>query len=152
MLPDEVLLELSERGGVLGVEMAGAIVNSKKNPIPNLDAYMEQIEYCIDLMGVDHVGCGPDTLYGDHIDLYRSGAKKNKLSGWGHHTRSRESGDQVLGISMNLSGLPDYVQGMENPTESIQNVVRWLIKHGYTDKLITKIIGGNALRLLKKVW
>jgi membrane dipeptidase len=103
-------------------------------------------------MGVDHVGCGPDTLYGDHIGLYRSGAKKIKYSGWGHHTRSRESGDQVLGISMNLSELPDFVLGMENPTESIQNVVRWLIKHGYTDKIISKIIGGNALRLLKEVW
>jgi membrane dipeptidase len=48
--------------------------------------------------------------------------------------------------------LPEYVQGMENPTESIPNVARWMIKHGYSDQEIAKVIGGNALHLLKEVW
>jgi membrane dipeptidase len=152
MLPDEVLKACAEKNGILGVEMAGAIVRTEKNPVSNLEAYMEQIEYCIDTLGIDHVGCGPDTLYGDHIELYRSGAAKNKIRGMGHVKRPSEGGDQYLGISMDLDSLPKYVKGMENPTESMQNVGRWMIKHGYSDTEISKVLGGNALRLLKEVW
>jgi len=46
---------------------------------------------------------------------------------------------------------PGYVKGMENPNEFI-NVARWMIKHGYSDTEITKIIGGNILLILENVW
>jgi len=152
MFPDNVLVACAEKGGVLGVEMAGAIIKTQKHPVANLEAYMEQIEYCIELLGINHVGCGPDTLYGDHIGLYKSGAAKSKYTGLGHANRPGSGGDQVLGISMDLNSLPEYVKGMENPTESIQNVARWMIKHGYSDQDIGKIIGNNALSVLQRVW
>lgn len=119
MKPDGVLKALAEREGLLGVEMAGAVVKTKKNPVSNLEAYMEQVEYCIKLLGIDHVGCGPDTLYGDHIGLYRSMAAKNKTGGFGRYSRDAEPGDKVLGMDMDVSTLPDYVEGMENPTEGL---------------------------------
>ncbi len=152
MKPDDVLKALAERGGVLGVEMAGAIVKTKKNPVSNLEAYMEQVEYCINLMGIDYVGCGPDTNYSDHIGGYRSGAARMKTGGFGHYSREPTAGDTVLGMKMDLSALPPYVQGMENPNESIPNTARWMIKHGYSDNEIKKVIGENALRLLRDVW
>ena len=151
MLPDEVLQELAERDGVLGVEMAGAMIRTEKHPVASLEAYMEQIEYCIDLMGMDHVGCGPDTMYGDHIRLYHALAARSKVKGLGHVKR-QGAGEEVLGISIDLDKLPTYVQGMENPTESVPNVARWMIKHGYADQEIAKVIGLNALRLLQEVW
>jgi len=152
MKPDGVLKALAEREGLLGVEMAGAVVKTKKNPVSNLEAYMEQVEYCIKLLGIDHVGCGPDTLYGDHIGLYRSMAVKNKTGGFGRYSRDAKPGDKVLGMDMDVSTLPDYVKGMENPTECLENVVRWMIKHGYSDGEIKKVVGENALQLLRKVW
>lgn len=45
----------------------------------------------------------------------------------------------------------EYVRGLENPSE-FPNIVRWLVKHGYSDDEITKAIGGNTLRVLKQVW
>ena len=45
-----------------------------------------------------------------------------------------------------------YVRGMENPTECLQNVARWMVKKGYSDEEIAKILGGNVIRLLKEVW
>ena len=152
MKPDGVLKALAEREGLLGVEMAGAVVKTKKNPVSNLEAYMEQVEYCIKLLGIDHVGCGPDTLYGDHIGLYRSMAAKNKTGGFGRYSRDAKPGDKVLGMDMDVSILPDYVKGMENPTECLENVVRWMIKHGYSDSEIKKVVGENALQLLRKAW
>ena len=152
MKPDNVLQALAERHGVLGVEMAGAVVKTEKNPVSNLEAYMEQIEYCIKLMGIDHVGCGPDTLYGDHIGLYKAMAEKNKTQGFGHYSREGTAEDTVLGMRMDLASLPEYVKGLENPTECLQNVARWMIRHGYSDQEIAKIVGRNALQLLKEVW
>ena len=32
------------------------------------------------------------------------------------------------------------------------NIVRWLVRHGYSDEDIVKVIGGNALRVLREVW
>ena len=48
--------------------------------------------------------------------------------------------------------LADYVRGLENPTEASHNIVRWLVKHGYSDEDIAKVVGGNALRVLETAW
>ncbi len=90
-------------------------------------------------------------MYGDHLGLYRAMVKGSQSNGLGHIKRSGV-GDEVLGISINLTAVPDYVRGMENPTECLQNITRWLVKHGYSETEIGKVIGGNALRLLQQVW
>jgi microsomal dipeptidase-like Zn-dependent dipeptidase len=76
--------------------------------------------------------------------------------GLGRYTRPDRvtAKPQFLGIDMDLEALKKlkYVRGMENPTECMQNVARWMVKHGYSDQEIAKIIGGNAMRLLKRVW
>ena len=153
MFPDEVLQALAEREGIIAIEAAPGLTATEKNPDHSIDSYMEHIEYCIELCGIDNVGCGPDTLYGDHGGLYRTRMKLSKTDGLGHYSRpSREKETRVLGIDMNVSTIPEYVRGMENPTECMQNICRWMVKHGYSDQEIAKIIGGNALRLLKQVW
>lgn len=116
---------------------------------------MEHIEYCIELIGIDHVGCGPDTLYGDHVGLYLTNLKNRSKEGLGHYTKPGKRGKNwFLGIDMNIKQLQElkYVRGMENPTECLQNICRWMIKHGYNDKEIQKIIGLNGFNLVKKVW
>jgi membrane dipeptidase len=45
-----------------------------------------------------------------------------------------------------------YVAGIENPTEASHNIIRYLVKQGYSDEDISKVMGGNALRVLKEVW
>ena len=44
------------------------------------------------------------------------------------------------------------MKGLENPTEASHNIVRWLVKHGYSDDEISKVVGTNALRVLNEVW
>ncbi len=142
---DEVLHELAERKGLLAVGGAGRGLRTRKNPIGNIESYMECVEYCIDLMGIDSVACGPDTLYGDHQGLYKYWFARPL----GKHSRpSRE-----VALYSVPSGLtdPGYVIGLENPNDFI-NIARWMIKHGYTDEETAKIMGKNALRLLDDVW
>ena len=45
-----------------------------------------------------------------------------------------------------------YVEGIENPTEGSSNIVRWLVRAGYSDGDIAKVMGGNVLRVLEQVW
>jgi len=146
LFPDEVLQALAESDGVIGIEAAPGYTATTDNPIPSIETYMAHLEYCIELMGIDHVGCGPDTLYGDHVGFYRLEDNRLMSAGLGHYSRSGKTGEPPV------DQLPDYVRGMENASEAMNNVARWLVKNGYSDNEIVKIVGGNALRLLKAVW
>lgn len=155
MFPDEVIQALGEKGGVMGIEAAPNLTVTEKHPLHSIDSYMEHIEYCIDLIGIDHVGCGPDTNYGDHVGLYLTNMEQNSRLGLGHYQRPGKAGEsKFLGIDMNIGQLKElkYVRGMENPSECLQNVCRWMIKHGYSDAETQKIIGLNGLKLTGKVW
>jgi membrane dipeptidase len=99
---------------------------------------MDHFEYCADLVGIDHVTFGPDTLFGDHVGLHD--VFRSFLSGKAAKT-GQVSYEKV-----------EYVKGVENPAEGFPNFVRWLVKHGYSDEDIQKVIGGNALRVLREVW
>ena len=143
---NEVLEALSEHGGILGVGGAGRGLSTEKHPIGSIESYMECVEYCINLMGIDHVGCGPDTLYGEHQGLYRYWFSRQL----GHQQRPTNRSSHQWSILPNTID-PGYVKGLENPNEFI-NIIRWMIKHGYSDTEIAKIVGGNIVKLLEKVW
>ena len=155
MFPDDVIQTLGEKGGLIGIEAAPNLTVTEKHPIHGIDSYMEHVEYCIDLIGIDHVGCGPDTNYGDHVGLYLTNLEHNSKLGLGHYSRPGKSSEsKFLGIDMNVKQLKElkYVRGMENPSECLQNVCRWMIKNGYNDTEIQKVIGLNGLKLVKKIW
>ena len=44
------------------------------------------------------------------------------------------------------------MKGVENPTEASHNILRWLVREGYSDEDIGKVMGGNTLRVLREVW
>jgi Membrane dipeptidase (Peptidase family M19). len=41
---------------------------------------------------------------------------------------------------------------MDNPTEAWHNFVRYLVREGYADEEIEKVLGGNTLRVLEEIW
>ena len=143
---DEVLHALAEKGGMIGVGGAGSGLRTEKHPVGSIESYMECVEYCINVMGIDHVGCGPDSLYGDHQGLY----KYWDVHALGHHIRPERKPVATKPLPPGVQD-PGYVMGLENPNEFV-NIARWMIKHGYSDMEISKIIGLNALRMLEKVW
>ncbi|WP_234978344.1 dipeptidase [Bacillus tuaregi] len=136
MKSDEVLKACAEKGGVIGVCAAPNTTLSAKNPNEHtIKSVMEHLEYLIELVGIDHVGLGPDTFFGDHVGLQHAFDDMLSLSE-SHGEHFEES---------------SYVKGLENPTEATKNMIRWMIKHGYPFQDIQKIIGGNALRVLKDI-
>ena len=129
--PDHVLEAVADTGGVIGIQAAPHnTATLENNPRHTIDAVIEHFEYVRDLVGIDHVTFGPDTLYGDHVGLH----------------------DLFFAELRNELERVEYVEGMENPTEAWNNIVRYLVREEYTDEEIEKILGGNVLRALEDVW
>ncbi len=135
--PDDVLKACAEKGGVIGIEAAPHTTISKNNPVHTIESFMEHFEYVANYAGIDHVAFGPDTLFGDHVGIHDllSGALSIKSA------HGKNSFPKV-----------DYVKGLENPAECFPNIVRWLVKKGYSREDIQKVTGGNIMRVLKETW
>ena len=137
MKPDDVLKALAAKGGVIGIEAAPHTTLTKAHPKHSLESFMEHFEYCADLIGIDHVAFGPDTLFGDHVGLHHYFAKQLSIKAAHGQTAFEEVA---------------YVDGIENPAEALPNIVRWLVKHEYSDGDIAKAVGGNIMRVLEEAW
>lgn len=138
LMGDDVLKACAEKGGVIGVEAAPHTTMTHNNPLHSIDSVMEHFEYIKDLCGIDHVAFGPDTTYGDHVGVH-------------HHFAARLSTKAVQGAGFEFEEVP-YVKGMENPTEASKNILRYLVKKGYSDTDIEKVLGGNVIRLMQANW
>jgi membrane dipeptidase len=136
MKPDDVLRAIAETGGVIGMSAAPHTTLSAAHPLHTIESVMDHFRYCIDLVGIEHVAFGPDTLYGDHVQLHTIFA--NLLS---HGTRTGPAYEKV-----------PYVDGLENPTENFANICTWLVKEGFSDDDIRAVLGGNIMRALAAIW
>lgn len=144
LAPDDVIKACADKGGVIGIEAAPHTTITENHPLHNIESFMEHFEYIKDLVGIDHVAFGPDTLYGDHVSLHTAMADVLSI------VKSHKS-QKGAGASPKFEKV-EYVKGVENPTESSHNILRWLVSHDYSDEDIAKVVGENALRVLKDVW
>jgi membrane dipeptidase len=136
MKPDDVLRAVAATGGVIGMSAAPHTTLSTAHPRHSIESVMDHFRYCADLVGIDHVAFGPDTLYGDHVALHRIFAHLLSLS-----AARGPAFDPVA-----------YVDGLENPTENFANICGWLVQHGYNDTDIRAVLGGNIYRALQSIW
>lgn len=137
MKPDDVIRACAESGGVIGMEAAPHTTLSPNHPRHSLESVMDHFSYCVDLVGIDHVGFGPDTHFGDHVGWHRAFAGALSI-------RDAHAGTSYEEVP--------FVDGIENPAEEFWNIVRWLVVHGYADADIQKVIGGNMVRVMRAVW
>lgn len=140
---DRVFEAIAETGGVVGVT---AISDFQKrsplnyrehgavSPQATLDEHLDQYDYLKRLIGVDHVGLGPDFVWG-----------------WGRnfdHDHDRSISFPAHALS---NGNPILVENFENISE-LPNVVDGLRRRGWTQAELDKLLGGNWLRVYRQVW
>ena len=132
---DDALKLLVERGGVVG---ANAFPPFLRNGFQStLSDYVDAVDDLVERVGIDHVGIGTDYTqdqpkeFLDPIMSYQ-GTKFNE--------RRLQYPDVVV-----------HPEGMETP-DTLSNVATELLKRGYGQEDIAKILGGNWLRLLRQVW
>jgi len=137
MKPDEIFKACAAKGGVIGIEAAPHTTLTAKHPRHSIESFMEHFEYIANLVGIEHVAFGPDTMFGDHVALHELFSSSLSLTS----SRGQVPVDFVK-----------YVDGIENPAEAFPNIVRWMVLHNYSDGDIAKSIGANVMRVLQEVW
>ena len=133
---DDVLLAVADTGGVIGMSAAPHTTISYDHPEHSLESVMDHFVYIANLVGIEHVAFGPDTLFGDHVGLHTTFA--SMLAGAADTARDHPR-------------VP-YVAGLESPVENFANITGWLVRNGYSDDEIRMVLGGNILRALRQIW
>jgi membrane dipeptidase len=133
---DDALRAVAATGGVIGMSAAPHTTISYDHREHSIASVMDHFEYVAQLVGLEHVAFGPDTLFVDHVGLHRQFA--HLLSGA-------------------TTGEPDhprvaYVAGLESPEECFRHIIGWLVKRGYGDSDIEAVVGGNIIRALREIW
>jgi membrane dipeptidase len=122
-LTDDQLKCLAQRGGLIGLTSFPAHVGKGRVTIEN---YLDHFDYVRDLVGIDHIAVGLN------IVVHKSAKAQNFY----------ENSD------IEYSDL--WLPGLEDVDE-VPNITRGLLKRGYSDEEIRKIMGGNVMRLLEQV-
>lgn len=131
---DDLLKAVAEKGGYIGVLTIQGFINNKLKP--NIDDWLDHVDYLVNLIGVDHVGIGTD-YYGQSIPDKLAAKLDEFLS--------------KLGMGPEHGGSFQYkMEGFENYAE-FPNLIEGLLNRGYSDKDIKKIAGENFLRVFKRV-
>jgi membrane dipeptidase len=140
---DRVLEAIARTGGVIGVtaisdfhtrNAANHREHGARSPQVTLEAHLDHYDYLKRLVGADHVGLGPDFVWG-----------------WGenfHH----DAGQSLTFPPESLSdGIPQLVQGFENISH-LPNVVAGLRGRGWSESELDAVLGGNWLRVYERAW
>ncbi len=128
---DEQLRILAERDGVMGIVAAPPLLSPTGDT--SIDCMVDHIDHVAQLIGVRHVGVGADFFQ----QLYRSGAMSAKDFGM--------SPDHPM-----LSRMLPPVDGLEGPAQ-LPALAAALARRGYSDADIAAVLGGNFLRVLRRL-
>ncbi|NPV54452.1 MAG: hypothetical protein HPY71_13205 [Firmicutes bacterium] len=130
-LSDAALKQLAENGGVVGVHFCAHLIKTGARRA-SIDDLLDQVAYIADLVGIDHVGLGPD--YFDYNEDFR----RNTM----HFYE-----DAYQNNDFDLS----WVEGLEDYSKFPALTGR-MLQRGFSEEDIIKVLGGNLLRVFRKVF
>jgi membrane dipeptidase len=128
-LKDEQIKAIAQKGGVIGLTCNSAMT-SKENDYPTVEDLMKHLGHMIDIAGIDHVGLGPDLIEP-------------------HPGPPTESPGYLEGIQY-VVRKSHYIEGVSD-VSGMPLITEALLKRGYKDQDIRKILGENFLRVYKQV-
>jgi membrane dipeptidase len=130
-LTDEVIKKLAERDGVIGLSFFSSLIRKDKD-LPTVEDLVDHIDHIANLVGIDSVGLGPDF---SEFSI--------RISQW-----SGARGDME---GVQYGNKESYFHPELKDWRHLPNVTRSLLKRGYSEQDIRKVLGENFLRVYKKV-
>lgn len=130
---DEVIRALAARGGVIGVTFYSPFCQSAPDTRPTVEDVANHIVHIAELVGVDHVGIGSDHFESE---------SEVRFAAFGAHFADTQRGFTRETV---------YASGIER-VELLPNLTLELLRRGFSDEDVLKILGGNHLRLFEAVW
>lgn len=132
---DEEIKACAAKGGVIC--LMGLYWVLPHAPTPTIEDYLDAMEYCVKLVGIDHVGVGMD------MSLRRMPGQNATLT-------ARYPGLKDVAGGFELPPEKRFAQGLEPQTAL--PIIKGLVVRGYSDQDIEKIVGKNLLRVFEKTW
>lgn len=133
-ITDEQMRAVAELDGLVGISVYSPMTYTQTGIQPELADFLDRIDYTVNLIGIDHVGIGSDIFEGKAGIMWRATTKRRYPEMVGAFDRE------------NIR-----VKGYEEHTELI-NVAYGLRARGYSLDDISKILGGNWLRIFRANW
>ena len=140
---DEQLKAVVAKGGMVGAVGVGNFMTAGKNA--TLADYLETIDYMVNLIGVDHLGIGPDFT-------------TNQSSEWmqwlftGRNTDARIEYPEATRIDDDDGIVRTCYPKNFQTAADFPNLTEALLDRGYSETDAKKIMGENFLRLFQEVW
>jgi membrane dipeptidase len=144
--PDDMLSAIAETGGIVGIPFFPCLV--KRNPdthevLPStVEDVIDHIDHAVKLMGIDHVAIA--------TDMSSYGSRRRELTKDSVLRVTRVTHPEVFGVGPTDRGDP-YPVGIDSH-DKMMNLTAGLVKRGYADGDIGKILGGNWMRVFGGVW
>jgi membrane dipeptidase len=135
--PDELITAVAESGGLVGAVMYPPFVAAKA--FPTMDDYVGNIDYLVQLVGIDHVGIASDYTY--QISM----SEAEQKAGWKMYIDSGVWSKEAYPYDVLA-----YPQGIETP-KTYFNLTDALLGRGYKKEDVAKLWGGNWLRVIREV-
>lgn len=129
---DEQLRFIADNGGFVGVTMFPAFL--PRGTESTVDDYVAAVDYVVNIVGEDVVGIGTDFTQGH----------QNSFFEWITH----DKGD---GRQLTKFGEITAIDGIES-IGAFPNLTAAMERAGWPEEKISKIIGGNWMRVLREVW
>lgn len=126
-VPDELLRTCAARGGVVGLNGIGIFLGRNDN---STEALVRHIDYTVQLLGDDHVGLSLDYCF-DSAELDEFLARNPAMF------------PPSMGYDCGLK--------MVEP-ERLPALIEALMAKGYGAQSLSKILGGNFLRVAGRIW
>ena len=145
-IDDEQIKACAQKGGVIGLAPWGPLVmKPEATDWPGVDDYIDQIEHVADLTGsLDHVGVGTDMSLGTYPDHWHDpwGDPVSFASVTGTY-------DQLITADVRSPkrALRDF-----NSYPEVLDFAEALVRRGFSDGDVRKILGENFLRVFERVW
>jgi membrane dipeptidase len=137
---DEEIKALAARGGVFGMNAIARLLSPTGGQEgATIGQFVDQIDYLVNLVGVDHVGVGLDISEGLTPELFEQ-RRKGFLTDF---PELRMGGDFPYEHY--------YVFGLTSMA-NMRLVTEELVRRNYADEDVLKILGGNFVRLFGQVW
>lgn len=130
---DEQVKALVAKGGVVGANIFPPFLRRGTNA--TIEDLLDILDHWVKVAGVDHVSIGLDYT-------------ENQTEEWFHWLMKGKRRDTpVADLELPLK-LPE---GIER-ADQFPNITAGLVRRGYKDEDVQKILGGNVLRLFRDVW
>lgn len=130
---DEQLLALAKKGGVIGATLYPPLL--LKGIESTIEDYLDVIDYLAELLGIDHVAIGTDFTEKQPKEFFT-------------YALTGKSWEKPL---VEIKYPIIYPKGISS-AKDFPKITEGLMKRGYSEKDIRKIIGENWLQLFSKVW